>query len=154
MLHVPQFLATVAPPPPADPLHRPLTPAGYLALRRKASGRSVDQAGARIVGSCRTRRGRRDGLAASLARLRDLLNLAERPGTVVRDRATLMLIRRGYDFDPDVYRQLATEPADRHPRICRECGCSQHDPCECDDGGTCGWAGAQICTRCLAPEGR
>jgi hypothetical protein len=163
MLHVPRLLATWSPPPRVDAKLSPLAPAAYLALRREASGLSFDQAAERILASYARRRtasgervivfgGKNMGKSAARAELVALLRLAERPGVIVREKDTLERIRRGYDFDPFVYRQLATAPAKRHPRICRGCGCSDHDPCHTEDMSPCRWAGLSVCSRCTYGE--
>lgn len=146
MLHVPQFLATRTPPPVAGVKLPPIAPADYLALRRAASGQTIDQVAARILASYQF--GKKMGKSAARAEILALLRLAERRGVVVRDKETLDRIRRGYDFDPHVYRRLATAPAKRHPKICRGCGCSDHDPCHSADMNPCRWAGPATCSRC------
>lgn len=150
MLHVPQFLATCTPPPVAGVKLPPIAPAEYLALRRAASGLTIDQVAARILASYQF--GKKMGKSAARAEILALLRLAERRGVVVRDKETLDRIRRGYDFDPHVYRQLATAPAKRLPKICRGCGCSDHDPCHSADMNPCRWTGPATCSRCTYGE--
>jgi hypothetical protein len=86
--------------------------------------------------------------ADEIATALDLVHALETPGNTARKPETLEALRSIFAFDPDVYRQLATEPAARHPRICRGCGCSQWDPCARDDGA-CAWATDKACTVCL-----
>lgn len=160
MLHVPRLLAVSFPPRPIGSKLPPLTPAAYLALRRKASGLSLDQAAERILASYAMRRsvpngarvfvhhGKNMGKAAARAELVALLRIAERPGVIVREKETLDRIRRGFDFDPAVYCQLATATPKRQPRLCRGCGCSEHDPCHSADMNPCRWTGPASCSRC------
>ena len=116
----------------------PLTPAAYLCLRREAAGMSI-----RTVAGMLARNA--DEVATAL----DLVHALETPGNTARKPETLEALRSIFAFDPDVYRQLATEPAARHPRICRGCGCSQWDPCTSDEHGACAWATDSACTVCL-----
>ncbi|WP_267383222.1 hypothetical protein [Sphingomonas sp. GC_Shp_2] len=78
----------------------------------------------------------------------DLISVLETPGARARYRASLERLRTVFAFDVDVYYQLADEPADRHPRICRSCGCSDWDAR--DEGGEpCAWSTDASCTRCI-----
>ena len=149
MLHAPLFGRPVPPPPPIGE-RPPFTPSSYLALRRKAAGLTIDQVAELIVAqaSRHALRSRQIGRAAQIADLRTLLRQLETPGIVARLRATIDILAGTFPFDPDVYFQLATTPADRHPRICRGCGCTQEDACT----GGCRWAGQEICTRCSNGE--
>jgi len=145
MLHALVLGCSVPPPPPiGEP--QPFTPSTYLALRRKAAGLTIDQVAELIAVNVYRHgiRSRQIGRGAQLAELRDLLRQLETPGIVARHRFTLDLFAGVFAFDPEVYFQLATEPAERHPRICRGCGCTQDDAC----AGGCRWAGDDICTRC------
>jgi hypothetical protein len=151
MLHAPLFGRPVPPPPPPGVLP-PFTPATYIALRRRASRLTIEQAAERILSGAIQVRPRKMGRSAALAELRELLRQLETPGVVARSTDTLLLVRLAFPFDPDVYCQLATEPADRHPRICRGCGCSQWDPCRHAHQRPCAWAGADICTHCTDGE--
>jgi len=151
MLHAPLFGRPVPPPPPAGALP-PFTPASYLRLRRTAARLTIEQAAERIADRAAPVQGRRIGRTNALAELRALLRQLETPGVVARSADTLALLRLAFPFDPDVYRQLATEPADRHPRICRGCGCSEHDACAVEPFGNCAWAAPTLCTRCTDGE--
>lgn len=138
MLHVPLFGKSPPPPPPSGVL-APLRPDDYIKLRRKAAGLTIEQVAERIAS---TERNRQD--------VRDLIRMLEKPGVVARYRRSLELLNGAFAFDPDVYHQLATAPAARHPRICRTCGCSQNDPCHLGDEYQCRMAyhDADQCTRC------
>lgn len=133
--------ARVRPPLPGMPV--PLTPARYVQMRRRAAGLTIDQAAERITAQERDRR-----------ELRALLRLLETPGTVARYRATIEEIARAFPLDADVYHQLATQPADRHPAICRGCGCSRNDRCHLGDDHLCRMHEGEpaICSRCSAGE--
>jgi hypothetical protein len=137
MLHAHTFVGRRLPPPPADCPADPLTPARYVGLRRKAANLTIDQVAERIARK-----------ATQQSEVRALLRLLETPGTVARDRDTIELLRVALPIDPDVYFQLATEPADRHPSICHGCGCSEYDPCGDEALGACAWAARDLCTRC------
>jgi hypothetical protein len=116
----------------------PLKPASYIRLRREAAGMSL-----RTVAGMLARN------AGEVAMALDLVHALETPGNTARRPDTLDALRSIFPFDPDVYRQLATEPAENHPRICRGCGCSHWDPCVSDEHGACAWATDTACTTCL-----
>ncbi|USU08923.1 hypothetical protein NF700_00940 [Sphingomonadaceae bacterium OTU29MARTA1] len=115
----------------------PLTPAAYLRLRREAAGLTER----RVAGMLARK-------AEDVTPAFYLVHVLETPGNVARKAETLESLRDVFPFDPDVYRQLATEPAHLHPRICRGCGCSHWDPCG-DGQDACAWATDTACTRCL-----
>lgn len=114
----------------------PLTAADYIRLRREAAGLTIAQVAKKIAPSPR-----------DLAAATGLVELIEQPGNVARRHNTLDRLQSAFPFDPDVYRQLATEPADRHPHVCRGCGCSEYDT---DDGHpvTFACASDSACVRC------
>ncbi|MCP8891284.1 hypothetical protein [Sphingomonas faeni] len=116
----------------------PLTPAGYIRLRREAAGLSV-----RTVAGMLTRNAT-DAVVAF-----DLINALETLGNTARRPETLEALRSIFPLDPDVYRQLTSDPADSHPRICRGCGCSHWDPCTSDEHAACAWVTDTACTACL-----
>lgn len=120
-------------------LGAPVTPAAYLKLRRRAAGLSVAQLAARIAPE-----------VERSAEAVDLLYVLETPGCRARHRATIETIATVLPMDPDVYFQLADEPAERHPHVCRGCGCSAFDPC-CGSRGVCGWTDTGLCSRCDGP---
>ena len=122
---------------PSPSLLSPLSPAGYLQLRRKAAGLSVDTVARRIS-------------ANNQAEAKALVCLLESEGTRARYRETIDAFADAFPIDADVYMQLRDAPADQHPRICRGCGCSEWDPCVAGDGTpTCSWHGLATCTRCV-----
>jgi hypothetical protein len=137
MLHVPFTSCRES----ASPLLPPLTAADYLRLRREAAKLSVPQVAAAIAPEPRLR-----GMAAGFIRL------IEKPNNRVIAGGTLLRLQSVFPLDPAVYQQLLDEPADRHPQICRGCGCSHWDPCDTDSLGPCAWSTPDMCTRC-APEG-
>jgi len=133
MLHA--HIAAHAPArPQAEPA--PLTPAAYLKLRRTAAGLTIAQV-AEIIAP----------LQADRSEATAFVGLVEADGVIALRETTLDLLQSAYSFDPDVYRQLSAEPAERHPRICRGCGCSTYDPCV-RDGQCCAWASDSCCTTC------
>lgn len=139
MLHVP-FNARPAAPTAAIAL-QPLTPGEYLRLRREAAKLTIADVAARIAPDNTLR-----GEAAAF------LRLIETPGARVSRNDTLLRLQAAFPFDPSVYAQLCDEPADRHPQVCRGCGCSHWDPCDTDGHGPCAWSTSSSCTRCM-PEG-
>ena len=81
-----------------------------------------------------------------------LIRLWETEGMRAQFPAVLRL-KGAFPFDAEVYHQLSSEPADRHPAICRACGCSHWDPCDDPDhGGSCGWSEPDLCTHCSDPD--
>lgn len=124
----------------AEQLLPPLTAADYLRLRREAAKLSIPAVAAALVSTSADR-----GEAAAF------LRLIETPGARVSRHDTLLRLQAIFPFDPAVYGQLIDEPADRHPQICRGCGCSHWDPCDEDGRGPCAWSSPTSCTRCV-PE--
>jgi len=132
----------------------PLTPGDYLRLRREAAGRSADQLArdlVTVIAHNRPLPKRAPSIAelgARYMRMLDTVRLLEAPRSLCLDTELLDAIASIIPFDPAVYHQLATEPADRHPRICRSCACSDHDQCathhEC-----CRWITPQLCSHCV-----
>ncbi|MFK3888510.1 hypothetical protein [Sphingomonas sp. NPDC079357] len=118
----------------------PLRPATYLRLCREAAGLSRHAVAVRVAPR-----------AGDLKHACDLLDVLETPGNVARRAETLERLRAVLPFDPDVYRQLASEPPERHPRVCRGCAASAGNPR--DDAGALRWATDQICARCAGEEG-
>jgi hypothetical protein len=119
----------------------PFTPASYVAARRKKSGLDVAQAAALIAVK-----------AADQTKVRALIRQLETPGVVALDLQSVRLLGKAFRIDPNVYHQLAIEPADRHPQICRGCGCSEWDCCESWPDPRCGWAAPGICTGCVGND--
>ncbi|MCD2324972.1 helix-turn-helix domain-containing protein [Sphingomonas sp. IC-56] len=99
-----------------------LAPSAYLRLRRESAGLSVREAAARLAPTNN-----------NLDRAMSLIQRLETPGRKALFRSTIGDLARAFPLDPAVYWQLADEPAERHPRICRSCGCSQQDACVCED---------------------
>ncbi|WCM29216.1 hypothetical protein NDN01_10155 [Sphingomonas sp. QA11] len=118
-----------------------MTAAGYIRLRRLSAGFTVEQVAERLAPRMRDR-------SEAIA----LIRMLETDGARARHNATLSALARVFPFDLAVYRQLLDEPADRHPAICRGCGCTHWDPCE-DQQRMCGWATPDQCTRCATRDG-
>ena len=120
----------------------------YLRLRREAAGLTILQAARRMFGSD-------DGKVRIAV---DLITALETPGVRAKVGMTLDRLSLAFSFDADVYRQLAHDPAARHPRVCFGCGCSQNDACVSAAGhDCCAWSpssrdGAAICTRCAGED--
>jgi len=117
-----------------------MTPAAYLRLRREAAGLTLDDVATRLAPQIVNRH-------TAYA----LIRLWEADG-VVAEIADVIRLRAVFRFDVTVYRQLVEEPADRHPRICRSCACSQDDACIDGAAGSCAWSSDDFCTRCEARE--
>jgi hypothetical protein len=136
MMHLPKSSFVQRTALAADTL-LPLKPAHYLQLRREAASLSIDDVAAALAPRIFDR-----PAAAGLVRM------LETPGFTARYSRTLQRLAKIFPFDPGVYRQLADEPADRHPRVCRSCGCSHWDPNPGDTMGNCLWQTPTMCTRC------
>lgn len=123
-----------------------MTPSLYLRLRREAAGLSRTQVAQRlydirikrVFGDRRPRR-LYDSPAQALATVQQL----ETPGAYAKYRPMIDFLGGIVPLDVDVYHQLRDEPADRHPLVCRGCGCSTDDACE----NACTLAGA-VCSHC------
>ena len=120
-------------------------PSRYIQLRRRAAGLSIDQVAERLASAERDR-----------IEIRALIRLLETPGTVARHRLTIDTLASAFPLDPDVYRQLATAPADRQHAICGACGCSANDPCHLGEDHLCRMLPGEphLCSRCSDGERR
>lgn len=135
----------------------PLTAPAYVRLRREAAGMTVDQLARALVlvaahGWAAKRLTLEEGRSRH-RRMLDQVRLIEREGAVIRDAAAMRLIQSVMPFDPAVYRALAETPAGDHPRVCRGCGCSDHDACVTESAGDeqiCSLVTRNVCSRCLA----
>lgn len=126
----------------------PITPALYLRMRREAAGLSRMEVARRlhaiqIKRFHSDRRPRR--LFTSVDQALATIEQLEMPGARAKYRPVIDVIGGIFPLDADVYHQLADEPADRHPAICRMCGCSAHDACD----GICTLHDT-MCTHCVA----
>ncbi|RDE04668.1 hypothetical protein [Sphingomonas aracearum] len=140
MLHA-HIFSEPAPAPTDFHLLPPLTPADYLRICRKASGKSVDQ----VAEVIEPRHRRRSAVAALI---RDL----ETPGTTANHVTLLDPLHGAFRFSSDVYFQLMTRPPERHPIICRQCGCDRHHRCHHEEIGDCDWTLPGLCSRCADGE--
>lgn len=156
MLHVHDFLPA-ARVRVAERRVAPLTPAAYLRLRRAAAGVSIPQLAEAMIAYRRRRLGAKVAAHPAYATARDavdLIELLERDGTRAMQRRTIEAVAACVPLDIDVYFQLADEPAGRHPRVCRGCGCSSHDACHHDSYGSCAWTSPTQCSHCAHLRGR
>lgn len=134
MLHLPSSTHRCVPLEAAS--IAPITPAGYLRLRRTAAGVSVAEAARRIAPN-------------NQSEVVALIRLLETDGAAARYLETIYGLREAYPLDVDVYLQLRDTPSEARPKICTGCGCSHWDPCVApDDAGTCAWSSDTTCTRC------
>lgn len=109
-----------------------MTPGAYIRLRREAAGMSIEQV--EVV----TPAGM---LSAPLAELE--------AGTAMPQGIDGAVLSHAFPIDDMAIAALVDgEPV----RICRECGCSQRDPCEQRVDIFCGWAEADLCTACTPIE--
>lgn len=116
----------------------PLQPSVYLRFRRSAAGLTLEQLVSRLTS---------DERRAEQARR--IITQLETRGVSAREDAVIARIGRVVPLDVTVYRQLADDPVERHPSVCRSCGCSEFDRCSCSTSGrACSWASPHLCTRC------
>jgi hypothetical protein len=120
----------------AKTLDAPISAGRYLQLRREAAGFTIAQIAERLAPA---HKDRSDAVA--------LIKILERDGARPRHEGAIAVLRTIFPFDIAVYRQLCETPADRHPLICRGCGCSRYDLCE-DETGCCHFEQPGQCTRC------
>jgi hypothetical protein len=113
-----------------------MTPAAYLRLRRGAARLTMNDAAARLA-----------PLMAERQAAYALLRLWETDG-YAGDLDDVARLRTVFPFDITVYRQLLTDPADRHPRICAGCGCTQNDACGDRQTTACHWVAPSLCSAC------
>jgi hypothetical protein len=130
---------------PRLPDAQPLTPEGYLRLRRKAAGLEIRDLATRLT-DLRAALVEAGEVPAEMQAIRgdfvSILLMLEATGVRARMRETLDAIAAVMPFDADVYQQLADADPRRHPRVCRGCGTSTHDH------DMTSWATATSCTRC------
>ena len=98
-------------------LPTPMTPWHYIELRRRAAGLSRAQLAASLSRLIKARR-----RITPAGAVRAWVDLIERPGVRIINPDNLALLVVALPIDVDVYNQLATEPADRHPTLCGSCG--------------------------------
>lgn len=141
---------------PRIPDAHPLTPGGYLQLRRKAAGLTVRDLADRLSdlrAATMARGSLPPGILAIRSDIVATLLMLETRGVRARLRGTLDALAAVMPFDADVYQQLADGDTRRHPRVCRGCGCSTQDGCHHDDWGSCSWTSPTQCSHCAAREG-
>lgn len=132
-----------------------MLPGEYLKLRRRAADLSIEEAQARLddvlYGGARFLAVDRNARPAGQPR-EETADLARmEAGLVIAGTRELALIKvHIFPIDPVIYLQLA---AGGYPRICRRCGCSQHDACF-EGHATCSWHASDLCTAaaCIAAE--
>ncbi|KAK0347506.1 hypothetical protein LTR94_002361 [Friedmanniomyces endolithicus] len=108
-----------------------IQPWDYVALRRKASGLSIEQLAIALGGKVFERH----------------LRAIETPALRFQQIAPL---GQAMPFSTDVYRQLADLPPHQHPRLCQRCGWDSrtNQPDGNDDLTTWSRTISAICTRC------
>lgn len=137
-----------SPPPRCKPgiqrLVEPMTAACYMRLRRAASGMSRRDLAYRLSSAFKP-----NYLVSPAARIpaldeaMALIDMLETDGARARYRWTIEAIACFVPIDVDVYHQLANDPEERHPQVCRGCGCTDGDI------ASPGWAVANLCVPCL-----
>lgn len=162
-MHVCTIPARQSGKPHVASLAQALKPGTYLALRRQAAGYSVDAfaralllvaehyAPARpaIHGRVPAARPTLDESRARFRKMRDTVTLLESPNGRTNDADLLWAIASLFPFNRAVYHQLATAPANRHPRVCRGCGCSDHDACVDIQDHVCSLLTPDLCSHCV-----
>lgn len=119
-----------------------MTPGTYLAKRRIAAGLSIeDVADAVVTVPAVPERDRIDWLRRIEA---DIAPVTEPIGNA------LFAV---FPFDGDVLARLVdlhspTPLRIEAPRLCRECACSDFDPCD-DIVGPCAWVEQDLCSACV-----
>lgn len=138
---------------PRIPDAHPLTPGGYLQLRRKAAGLEIRDLAKRLTDLRNAQIEARELPAGMLGMRQDFVKIIlmlEAKGVRARHPETLEAIAAVMPFDAGVYQQLAYGNPSRHPRVCRGCGCSTHDSCQHEQWGSCSWASPTQCSHCAA----
>lgn len=108
----------------------PIAASLYVQLRREAAGMTKHEVARRLAGMrVATARHGEITIAANRADALTLIEMLERPGSRARYPETIKAIGTIFPIDANVYRQLANDPADRHPDICPGCGGSESDAC-------------------------
>ncbi len=151
MLHRHDFARPATRPPlPRLADAHPLTAADYVRLRREAAKLSQQDLAQRMAALYLATATRDPDLKVAdvTANMVTILQALELPGAVARRANTIHALAAVLPIDADVYFQLASEAPDRHPRVCRGCGVSMHDP----EWMTAelAWATPTSCTRCAA----
>ena len=121
-----------------------IMPWEYIQMRRMAAGLSIEQAAKRFY----ARDDHRSSVIANLI-------MFETPGVRIK-RISDVDLKRAFEFDAEVYRQLVETPPDEHPTLCRKCGWDEWTS-EVDTGGhEVTWSEAlpNTCTRCEQIYGR
>jgi hypothetical protein len=134
----------------------PMTPGRYLRLRREAAGLTIQHVVLMVVPA------RYRSAPDDRADLRNRIALAEEDA-LWRPALPPLLDQLGgaFNFVPGIYWLLAVHHEDpgrpiRIPRICRSCGCTEHDACHMpvqhagDAAATCAWVEGDrtLCTAC------
>lgn len=134
------FAGAITAEPPFGP---PMQPWDYLRLRREAARLSIDDVARRLSPRIATR-----------TEAAALVTFFETRGVRVRQNRTLALLSNIYPFDPGVYRQLAHEPADRHPPVCHGCGSSYWDRERGGERVRLDWAAPLTCSGCADDQAK
>lgn len=150
MIHTRDFVAAA---PRRAPLTRradaiPMTPAMYVRLRRMAAGLTEQQLADRLAVVFRRERPRMPVTYPFAVHMLYAVRALEMPTAKALMRETVAAFAEVMPFDADVYWQLRDNKPTRHPRVCRGCGCSQHDACQHDHWGNCSWASPTQCSHC------
>ncbi|VXC80137.1 hypothetical protein [Sphingomonas sp. 8AM] len=130
--------------PGVQRLVEPMTAACYLRLRRARSGMSRRDLAYRLSSAVQPHylvspAARVPALDEAMA----LIDMLETDGARARYRWTIEAISALIPVDVDVYHQLASDPEERHPQVCRGCACTEGDV------ASSGWAVANLCVSCL-----
>ena len=118
-----------------------MAPGDYLAVRREAASKSLEEAA------------RAYAFSPIGARTAELLLADAEAGRVVLGEPGLRRLQACFPFDARIYLALAGEHDIDIPSLCRLCGCSWDDACVGEQGRGCAWADSDetLCNRCDAP---
>ncbi|WP_019833799.1 hypothetical protein [Sphingomonas sp. PR090111-T3T-6A] len=125
----------------------PIRPWEYVRMRRRSAGLTIAEAAKPFY----QHHDHREDVENNL-------RMFERPGVRIKRVRDLDLVR-AFPFDPGIYTQLADDPAEQHPRLCRRCGWDEWAGGFDRQGNDLRWSEEQpaFCTRCetdLANGGR
>ncbi|NWK96538.1 XRE family transcriptional regulator [Sphingobium lactosutens] len=122
-----------------------MTPGTYLQLRRKAAGLSIED----VAGAVRTVPHLAEIDRAAFIRLIEsdiaapVWDVIEAlSGAFALDRDVVDLLRLAQDF-PRHFKAIDLSL----PQICKQCGCSDCDPCIVN-GRSCAWSAPDLCNAC------
>ncbi|HEY0130851.1 MAG TPA: hypothetical protein VGB57_05550 [Allosphingosinicella sp.] len=129
------------------PIAAAMAPGTYIRKRREAAGQTLDQVVSWFAD---------DGSGITRGELMAQLRALE-SGTAPVMTLSVEPLKGAFPFDPNVYLALVFFASGAKvvlPPICRDCACSEFDPCHDQCGDPCDWARvgvdeAPLCTMCI-----